>query len=69
MKKKIHEIDDVEIEFICKIRKRCGSHGLEERKLWYVDESSPTAPRELHYVVPSALQIHWITDPLTLPRH
>jgi hypothetical protein len=26
-------------------------------------------PRELHYVVSSALQIHSITVPLTLPRH
>ncbi|KAJ3635083.1 hypothetical protein MTP99_008016 [Tenebrio molitor] len=26
-------------------------------------------PRELHYVASSALQIHSITVPLTLPRH
>jgi hypothetical protein len=34
--------------------------------LWRIVSNGP---RELHYVVSSALQIHSITVPLTLPRH
>ncbi|KAH0816619.1 hypothetical protein GEV33_006172 [Tenebrio molitor] len=34
---------------------------------WYLDETSPTP--ELHSDISSALQIHWVTVPLTLPSH